>query len=210
MKSLFLFFLIGLISVPTAFSRVYPRALVYSIDNYEYARNYVEVSEVALPTDLYAQLVSMTNAFGFTPLAEENVNVLFEFLKNDRNARNKVAGGNCAIRRAYIQNHLRKISIESGRLLINCPSVNGRLRLKDRATNHYYTFANFHDTNIVSVATRKGKSYRVMDVQFQDGPVSLHDYLAEIEASQEILPLKRKGSTRNKCYWTVSSPSLSF
>jgi hypothetical protein len=203
MKSLSVFFF-SLFFISTAFAQPIEKSLVYSIDDYDYERNYVEVSEEALPSDLYAQLVSMIDAYKFTVLAEENVNTLFDFLKKDRQARNKMAGGNCSIRRAYIQKHLRKISIESGRLYINCPAINGRMRLKDRATNHYYSFANFHDTNIVSVSTRSGRAFRVMDVQFEDAPVSLQDYLAEIEASQKIRPLKRRGTSKGLCYWTVS------
>lgn len=202
MKS-FLFFIFSFFLIHSAFART---ALIYSIDDYDYGPNYVEVSPEALPPDHYAQLVALIGSFQFTTLTDAKVSSLFEELKKDRRARMKFAGGACSSRRIYIQNYLKKMNIVSGKLYISCPAVNGRMRLKDQVTGHNYTFANFHDTNIVSV----GKAFRVMDVQFEAGPVSLQNYLAEIETSQKIRPLKRKGESKGLCYWTISTPSLRY
>lgn len=183
---------------------------IHSIDDYDYPRNYVEVSEEGLPSDHYLQLIQLMNSFRFTLLPETKVRELFEQLKKDPNARNKQPGGRCSYRRAYIQNLLKKMNIVSGKLLINCPSKNGRLRLRDQVSGRYYTYANFHDSNIVAINSASGPAFRVMDLQFQSSPASLHDFLTEIESSQRIRPLKRKGNGTGLCYWTISTPSLTY
>lgn len=205
MKSL-LFLFLSLVIVPSTFART----SIFTIDDHDYETNYVEVSPEALPADHYSQLVAMIDSFRFTVLTDEKVSSLFETLKKDRKARNKYALGNCSVRRSYIQNFLRGQKIESGKFYISCPAINGRMRLRDRAANHIYTFANFHDTNIVAVNTPSGRAFRVMDVQFEDKPVSLHDYLAEIEASQRIMPLKRKDASNRLCYWKIVTPAMTY
>jgi hypothetical protein len=134
-------------------------------------------------------------------ITEARARDLFNKLERNSRARNRVAGGKCAIRRSYIQRYLKKLGISSGRLYIRCPSKNGRLRLIDQVTRHRYTFSNFHDTNIVSV---KGIGHEVFDVQFKDRPVTLGQYLAQIEASQKLKPLRNRSSKdRGYCYWSI-------
>jgi hypothetical protein len=186
--------------ISTAFAH---EAAIYTIDHSDYDVSYVTVSEEALPSDHYAQLVRLIPSFRFTPISDPQASQIFETLKKDKQARNKFALGACSTRRAYIQGYLNKMNINSGKFYINCPKINGHIALKDRSNNHMYHFANYHDTNVVVV----GNQFRIMDVQFEDGPRSLHDYLAEIEASQHIRPLKRKGDTTNLCYWTITGPS---
>ncbi|MFL5785074.1 MAG: hypothetical protein ACJ76H_10715 [Bacteriovoracaceae bacterium] len=181
----------------TAFAR---EAAIYTIDHSDYDVSYVTVSDEALPSDHYAQLVNMISSFRFTPITDQQATQIFETLKKDKQARNKFALGACSTRRQYIQDYLQKMSIQSGKFYINCPKINGHIAMKDRSNNHMYHFANYHDTNVVAV----GNVYKVMDVQFEDGPRTLHEYLAEIEASQHIRPLKRQGDTSNLCYWTIT------
>lgn len=172
-------------------------SVIKSIDDLDLPPAYNEASERSLPPKIF-------DLDRFTPLSDERVRDLFNELERHPRARMKVAGGKCSYRRSYIQSYLRKRSISSGRLLLECPSKNGRLRLKDQVTGRRYTFSNFHDTNIVSVRTNSGTGYHVMDVQFQDRPVSLSSYLGQIEASQKIKPLRNR-STGDKgyCYWSI-------
>lgn len=183
---------------------------VYTIEEDGFVPEAVDVSEEALPSDHHAELIAKSDEMGFTSMTERDLGIVFQILTTDKMARNKMAGGNCSGRRKYIQDYLKKMTIESGKLFVHCPSFNGRMKLRDRATNHVYSFANFHDVNIIAVDTPAGKQFRVMDVQFEDAPLSLADYLAEIEASQRIMPLKRKGTTKDLCYWTVSTSKATF
>lgn len=87
------------------------------------------------------------------------------------------------------------------------------MRLKDQVSGSYYTFVNYHDSNIVAVKTSSGVEFRVLDLQFEDLPVSLSEYVGEVEAAQKIiLPLKTKGTedTTGKCYWSISTEHLTF
>lgn len=189
----------------------FEQAIIRSIDEADTPENYIEVSEEGFPLDHYVQLLKLIDSFKFTALPDEKINELFETLKKDRQARMRYAGGDCSKRRAYIQNYLKKMRIVSGKIFIHCPANNGRMRLKDRATGHNYSFANFHDANIVTNQSSSGNDFFVMDLQFQDNPVSLHDYLTEIEASQKIRPAKRRdGTARGYCYWSISTPHLSY
>lgn len=187
-------------------------AIISSIDDFDLPQNYVEVSEEGLPRDHYLRLVQQMNVFRFTVLSETKVRDLFEGLKRNSRARMRRPGGSCSHRRSYIQNLLKKMNIVSGKILLKCPANNGRLRLQDQVSGRHYTYVNFHDTNIVAVKTNSGNDFRVMDLQFEDTPVSLRDYLTEIEASQRIRPLKRKGngSNRGRCYWSISTQHLTF
>jgi len=120
----------------------------------------------------------------------------------------KSPGGLCSRRRIYIQNVLRGMNIASGKIFINCPGNNGRLRFRDQVSGRYFSYSNFHDANVVLVKTASGSFYRVMDVQFQSKPVSLNTYLAQIEAFQRIQPARRNAEKAGICYWSISSPSL--
>lgn len=185
------------------------KSIITEIDDYEYPENYIEVSEEGLPQSHYQQLLQLMNSFRFTLLPEANVRSIFETLKKDSRARQRSPGGQCSFRRAYIQSYLKKRNIVSGKLVMKCPANNGRMRLRDRVSGRYYSYSNFHDANIVAI---NNNSFMVMDVQFEDAPVSLHAYLTEIEASQRFRPLKRKGSgsTRGLCYWSITTPHLSY
>lgn len=212
MKSLFTIFLCLIIWNP-AFARpngVSDLSIIGEIDDYEYERNYVEVSEEGLPSDHYLKLLELMSTFQFTLLQEVNVKSIFEELKKDSNARMKVPGGLCSRRRIYIQSLLKKRNVVSGKILIKCPSNNGRLRLRDQVSRRYITYINFHDTNIVAINTSSGLEFRIMDPQFQDTPISLHDYLTEIEANQRIRPQKTRGNTSRLCYWTISTSHLTY
>jgi hypothetical protein len=100
------------------------------------------------------------------------------------------------------------MNIISGKIFIQCPGNRGRLRLRDQVSLQFYTFSNFHDANIVAVKTNIGSDLRVLDLQFQDVPVSLQEYLSEIERAQKIRPAKRRGTESGHCYWSISSPYL--
>lgn len=201
-----------LLAILFSFSAFAELSVIHSIDDYETPKNYVEVSEEGLPTDHYQQLLQRISIFRFTLTQDLEVKRLFEKFKMDSRARMRVAGGSCSTRRAYIQNQLRKMNIVSGKLLIHCPSNAGRLRLRDQVSGRYYTFSNFHDTNIVAIKSGNSYQFRVLDVQFEPNPVSLHDYLTEIEASQRIQPVQRRGTSsgRNICYWYISTPYSKF
>jgi hypothetical protein len=213
MKSLWLIFFcicFFTFSFPTD-SMAFDQAIIRSIDDIELDRNYVEVSEEGLPLDHYNLLIQMMNNFHFTLMPEETINIFFESLKKDSQARMRLPGGKCSNRRAYIQNRLKKMNIVSGKIYIQCPGNRGQLRLKDQVTGHYYNFSNFHDTNIIAVQTDSTPEFRVLDVQFEHTPVSLQDYLTEIEAAQKIRPLKRGNSTKaGVCYWSISTPYLTL
>jgi hypothetical protein len=105
---------------------------------------------------------------------------------------------------------LKKKNIETGKILINCPGFNGRLRLQDQVSGHWYSFANFHDTNVVAAETPAGRTLMVLDLQFLDAPVTLHEYLTIIEASQKIRPKKTRDTGTRFCYWTISTPHLTY
>lgn len=187
-------------------------AIISSIDDFDLPRNYVEVSEEGLPRNHFLQLVQQMNIFRFTLLQETKVRDLFEELKRNPQARMRYPRGSCSKRRSYIQNRFKKMNVVSGKIYVYCPTNRGRLRLQDQVSGRYYTYSNFHDTNIVAVKTNRGNDFRVMDLQFQDTPVSLHEYLTEIEASQKIRPSKRRGngSSRGLCYWSISTQYLNF
>lgn len=199
----------------SAFAKISERsdqAIIQSIDAYDFPQNYVEVSEEGLPTDLYQQLLQQVSVFQFTLLEESKVLALFEELEKNPRARMKNPRGACAQRRAYIQNLLKESNIITGQLFINCPKRDGKLRLKEQVSGYSYSFSNFHDANIVAVKTNSGIEFRVMDLQFEDVPVSLQDYLTEIELAQKIRPQKTKGteSSRGICYWSISTEYLTF
>lgn len=204
--------LIMLILVTLSLSLHASESLISEIDDFETAPNYIEVSEEGLPQEYYLELLQQMGLFRFTLLSDEYVNTFFESMKKNRQARMKVPGGSCSYRRAYVQKKLKALKTISGKLVLHCPTNNGRLRLKDRSSGRYYTFSNFHDANIVAVNTPNGPDFRVMDVQFEDTPLTLQAYLSEIETYQRIKPLKRKGSTTSKgtCYWSITTPYLKY
>lgn len=186
-------------------------AIIQSVDDSEHPANFLEASEEALPLEHYQQLLHQMSAFAFTVVPENTIRDLFEELEKNRRARYEVAGGGCAIRRAYIQSYLKKLNIVSGRMLIQCPGNRGRLRLKDQATGRRYSFANFHDANIVAVQTGRGLEYQILDLQFEDTPKSLHEFLGEVEYSQKLKPAKNKSpDSKGYCYWDVRTPSLTY
>jgi hypothetical protein len=203
MKSLFfLSFLIYFTEPAMAFSPE-SKAVIYSIDDHDIPYNYVEVSEEGLPSDLYQKLLRQTEFFRFTPITEERVKELFSMLKRDSRARMRFPGGLCTRRRIHIQNFLRGKNIVSGKLFMNCPGNQGRLRLRDQVSGKYFTYSNFHDTNVVLVKTATGNALRVLDLQFQSSPVSLNNYLAQIETFQRIQPAQRSYIKAGTCYWSV-------
>lgn len=205
MKILWMTFLI-LTHLPSSFAQeeVIELAIIKIIDDYDLPQSYSEASERALPEDYYYDLLKSINTFENTVLSDGRARDLFNQLKRNPKARMRVAGGRCSYRRRYIQDYLRRMDIDSGRLLIKCPARNGRLRMRDQVTGRRYTFINYHDTNVVSVRTNAGVSLKVMDVQFESGPLSLSRYLAKVEASQKIKPLRnRSAGDRGYCYWSV-------
>lgn len=184
-----------------------PVAIIHSIDDYEFPYNYVEVSEEALPPDIYQLLLKQMDLSRFTPITEARARALFNRLKKDPRARMRSPGGLCSRRRIHIQKVLRSMNIASGKLYINCPANRGRLRFRDQVSGRYFTYSNFHDTNVVLVKTASGNSYRVLDLQFQSRPVSLNNYLAQVEAFQRIQPAIRNALKAGTCFWRVSSPN---
>lgn len=197
MKSLMLFILIFASFLKTGLAQSnkhYELSTVQSIDDLSLPPAYNDASEICLPTE---------SSFldEFSVITDARARDLFNELARNSKARNRVAGGKCSFRRSYIQSYLRKLGISSGRLYIQCPSKRGRMRLIDQVTGHRYTFSNFHDTNVVSV---QGIGYEVMDVQFMAGPVTLGQYLAQIEASQKLKPLgNRSSGDHGYCYWSI-------
>jgi hypothetical protein len=185
-------------------------SIIRSIDDFETPKNYVEVSDEGLPRDHYLKLLQLIDNFKFTVVSETFVRDLFEDLTRDPQVRMSSPGGRCSHRRAYIQKKLKEMSIVSGKILIKCPANDGRLRLQDQVSRRYYSYSNFHDTNIVAIKTNYGTAFRVLDLQFQDTPVSLQSYLTEIEESQRIRPTKRGGPQRGLCYWSVTTPFLTY
>lgn len=206
MKSLLVLIII-IFSINTSLA---DQSIVIGIDDYDYGKNYVEVSEEGLPANHYTVLQQLVHTFQFSLMDESYVNNLFEKLKKDPKARNRIAGGKCSTRRTYIQNLLKKANLNSGKLFIHCPANNGHMRLQDQVTGHNYHFANFHDTNIVAVNTASGIHYRVLDVQFMDKAVSLHEYLSVVEASQRIRPEKHRANSKGLCYWYVSTNKFRY
>lgn len=206
MKSL-LFVCFLICSLNSAFAHLTePRAIIQSIDDFDFPHNYVEVSEEAMPSDFYQKLLQQAHTFRFTPITEARTSELFARLKRDSRARMRNPGGLCTRRRIHIQKVLRGMNIASGKLFINCPANRGRLRLRDQVYGRYFTFSNFHDTNVVLVRTASGNSYRILDLQFKSSPVSLNNYLAQIEVFQRVQPAKRNDKA-GICYWRVSSPN---
>lgn len=186
------------------------RAIIHSIDDYDFPYDYVEVSEEALPSDLHQQLLKQMDLLRFTPITETRARTLFEKLKRDPRARMRSPGGLCSRRRIHIQNVLRGMNIVSGKLYINCPANRGRLRFRDQVSGRFFTYSNFHDTNVVLVKTASGNYFRIMDLQFQSKPVSLNNYLAQLEAFQRIQPAIRNAIKAGTCFWSVSSPNRIF
>ena len=168
-------------------------SLINSIDDGELPPVSREASPEALPQELY-------ESEDYTIVPQKLVADFFNMFAKDSRARNKIAGGKCAVRRAYIQSYLKRHHIKSGSLYINCPGNRGHMQLIDQVTGHRYNFANFHDVNLLAVPT----GYNVMDVQFTDRPMTLSEYLALVEASQKLKPLEeRSSSDRGYCYWQI-------
>lgn len=136
---------------------------------------------------------------------EARSNQIFERLKKAPRARMRSPGGFCSRRRIYIQNVLRGMNILSGKLFINCPANRGRLRFQDQVSKRYFSYSNFHDTNVVLVKTATGNFYRIWDLQFQNRPMTLNAYLAKLEAFQEIRPAIRKDLQAGICFWSITS-----
>ena len=173
---------------------------IYSIDGDETPVNFQEVSEVALPMESIEEILYSPEIDSFTPITPARANELFAILRNDTRARMRSPGGYCQSRRIYIQSYLKNRAINSGRIYIQCPGNNGRLRLQDQVSGRYYTFSNFHDANVVR--TTSG-GYLVMDLQFQPSPVSLESYLAQIEVSQPLRPAGSLDEMAGTCYWSI-------
>lgn len=196
MKFVWLWTFFFIITLPKGFaqsSEHHDLSIIKSIDDNNLSPAYNDASEICLPPEKF-------HFDNYTVLTEARVRDLFMKLEKNPNARNQVAGGKCSYRRSYIQGYLRKLGISSGKLYLECPSKNGRMRLIDQVTGRRYTFSNFHDTNVVSVTT----GYQVMDVQFLDRPVSLSSYLAQIETSQKLKPLRNRSSgDKGYCYWSI-------
>ncbi len=212
MKSLLLTLSLAL-SLTPAFATISERhqeSLIRSVDDFNFPENYVEVSEEGLPRDHYQNLLQHLGAFKFTLLSESKVRDIFTDLERDPQARNSRPAGRCSFRRAYIQKLLKDQGIVSGKLYVDCPGNNGKLRLRDQVSGRYFTYSNFHDANIVAIKTNAGAEFRVLDVQFEDRPVSLHEYLTEIEASQKIRPARRGDGSRAYCYWSITTPYSSY
>lgn len=194
MKQLLLCLFLFVTYSPVARTEALPLATIKSIDNLDLEPAWNDASEVCLPFETKA----LDN---YTVISDGQARDLFNLLTKDPKARNRVAGGKCAIRRSYIQRYLKQIGISSGSLYVECPAKNGRMRLIDQVTNHRYTFANFHDANVLSV---KGIGLQVFDVQFKSAPETLSTYLAQIEASQKLKPLKdRTRGEKGFCYWSI-------
>jgi hypothetical protein len=211
-KSLFLAFLIMFFSASSFAINdgTHHLANITGVDDYEIPLNYIEVSEEGLPREHYIDLLQRMDLFRFTQLPEKKVSDLFKVLTRNSQARMRSPGGKCSQRRAFIQSYLKKMSIVSGKILVKCPDNNGRLRLRDQVSGRFFTYSNFHDANIVAIKTSSGPSFRVLDLQFQNTPVSLQDYLTEIESSQRIRPTKWNASRQSICYWSITTPYLTF
>lgn len=202
MKLIWTFFFLTTLSpvVNAQASERHDLSVIQSIDELDLAPRHSESSDEALPHEDYLDLLELLQTDDFTILTESRVRDLFSTLERDSRARMRVAGGKCSYRRSYIQSYLRNRGISSGRLYIQCPSRRGRLRMIDQVTGRRYTFSNFHDTNIVAVPA----GHKVMDVQFKSGPVTLGQYLADVEASQKLKPLRNRASAdRGFCYWSI-------
>lgn len=212
MKSFILFFILLQIT-PYSWANETPNhdlSIIREIDEHEEPENHKDVSEEGLPHSHYLQLLGLMNSFRFTLLSESRANNLFNELAKNPQARNRSPGGRCSYRRSYIQNLLKRRNIISGKLLISCLGNNGRLRLRDQVSGRFYTYSNFHDSNIIGVQTSSGIDFRVMDIQFTSAPMSLHKFLSNIEARQKIRPLKRRGNEKGRCYWSITTPYYSY
>ena len=199
MKSILILLSFLLLNIDFAHSFEYQQesAEIYSIDEGDsLTPENIEVED-PLPTD--NELKSFLNPSSFTSISEATAQSLFNGLKGNSRARMRYPGGACSSRRIYIQNYLKNKGIRSGRLYLSCPSKNGRLRLLDQVSGRYFTYSNFHDTNVVLV----GSSYRVMDVQFESSPVSLQTYLGKMRVYQSIQPAKNTNT--GTCYWKITS-----
>lgn len=179
---------------------------LYSFDEYDTEWNEYGYSEDELLQEIDLEMDS-SSLMRFTPISISRANSLFNTLKRNSRARQRYPNGYCSHRRVYIQNYLRRLGIYSGRLYINCPERRGRLRLRDQVSGRYYTFINFHDTNVVLVKTSSGNFYRIMDIQYQSGPRQLGPYLAQIERYQRLRRAKSYDSA-GICYWRITSPGL--
>ncbi|MGE3610747.1 MAG: hypothetical protein AB7I27_14235 [Bacteriovoracaceae bacterium] len=204
MKRLVFVFILLFVESTFAVNESQQLAIVKNIDDFDFPRYSIEISEEALTQDEYLQLLTRSSSLGLTLISQTKARSLFSELTMRSGARMKYPGGRCAQRRLYIQNYLKKLNIISGKLRISCPGNNGNLRLQDQVSGHYYTYSNFHETNVVAVKTNSGTTLKILDLQFQDGPVSLRSYLAEIEAYQRIRPLKRLDPKSGTCYWSVN------
>lgn len=206
MKGLWMWFLVFSIfsSHSAQTSEHQDLAIIKSIDDFDHPPYYDEASAHNLPPKYHLKLIELIDYYRFTVISENRARDLFSELERHPRARMRVAGGKCSYRRSYIQGYLKKLNILSGRLLIQCPYNNGRLRLIDQVTGRRYTFSNFHDTNIVAVQDNSERGYHVMDIQFQNKPLPLSEYLGQIETFQRIKPSSRRSSSdRGYCYWSV-------
>jgi hypothetical protein len=185
-------------------------ALIYSF--LAQAQTY-QASQQALPDSFEAALLSSLKQYEFSVVDSATSTDLFEELKVDPNARMNNPQGLCATRRAYIQETLLTKGIKSGQLYIKCNKKSGVLRLQDRVSMEYYTYITYHDVNIIAVQMEKDIELQVLDLQFEDRPVSLSEYLGEVEVNQPLLPARgisrRNNNSRDFCYWSVNSPGLS-
>lgn len=198
MKSLLILFCLLFYSI-SSFAQV---SQIYSIDDDNSLPPEVNVFEETLPIDLYLQLIGQAEDLNYTPISHARAYELFNTLKTDPRARMKYPGGLCSSRRIHTQKVLRAKNIVSGRLYVSCPGNNGRLRFRDQVSGRFFTYSNFHDTNVVLVNTGAGHSYFVMDLQFQSGPVTLGNYLGQISAYQRLQPAKREDDA-GTCYWRL-------
>lgn len=179
-----------------------------------YGYSQYEASQTALPAEIQAKLLSKIKQFNFTVIPEDKLTEIFNSYTTDPLARMEDAAGLCATRRMYIQKDLKKQNIISGQFYISCNRGSGRLKLLDRAINRHRTYLNYHDVNLFAVETASGEiDFRVVDVQFEDEPVSISEYLGEVEVSQPMKPKKggllAKLETKN-CFWEVNSERMSF
>lgn len=201
---LFCFFSFNLLA------QVQKLAIIKSIDETYFAPTYLDATEVALPSAHHFTLLQKINSFRFTPMTDASVMDVFNELISHPRARMKTPKGHCSQRRAYIQKQLKKMNITSGRILVKCPAKNGRLRVRDQVSGRNYTYSNYHDANIVTVRKNARTEFRVLDLQFQDTPITLHQYLSEIERFQKIRPAINKSASKGYCYWHVTTPYFSY
>lgn len=159
---------------------------ISSIDDDNTPPPYVDVFAETLPPELYDQMIREAEELNLAPITNTRATELFNGLKSDPKARMRYPDGLCTRRRIHIKSVLNAKRVTNGRLYINCPAKNGRLRLHDQVSGRYFTFSNFHDTNVVLVSTGSGNTYKVMDLQFQSGPVALSTYLRRSERIKDF------------------------